>query len=375
MNVLLAPFRIVGQALGAFVGFVFGRPWWAALIAGCGVGALAVVGLLSTFHRPSPTVVQVGYRGTGMQVVYEPGQNAGYPGFQDVDAPLPEVAPAGKTAAEVYKNIQVLQNVDANQFLRLMAAMTQWVAPQAGCAFCHSLNNMADDSAYTKIIARRMLQMTNAINVNWKSHVGNTGVTCQTCHRGNAIPAGSWFVQPPPHGVRGLTEADSGQNLPAPDAGLTALPYDPLTPFLLQANSIRVTPTTALPSGGPRASINQTDWTYSLMIYFSDSLGVNCTYCHNTRALEEWDQSTPHRVTAWHGISMVRELNIDYMESLTQVFPKALHGPMDDVAKIGCVSCHNGAYKPFYGASTLSAYPALLQVSGVAPIQSASNKP
>jgi len=35
-----------------------------------------------------------------------------------------------------------------------------------------------------------------------------------------------------------------------------------------------------LPSGN-RSSIKQTEWTYSLMIHMSESLGVNCTYCHN----------------------------------------------------------------------------------------------
>ncbi len=52
------------------------------------------------------------------------------------------------------------------------------------------------------------------------------------------------------------------------------------------------------------------------MLYMSGSLGVNCTYCHNTRALARWDESTPQRVTAWHGIRMVRELNTDFLTPL-----------------------------------------------------------
>ncbi len=374
MNPILAPFIIVGRLLGAVAGFGRSRPWTTGLALTGAVLVVAIGALIFTFERPPLQVVSLGYRGTGMQAVYNTRRLEQMNPLQQVDLPLPAVTPAGKTAGETYKNIKVLQAVDANEFLRLMGAMTQWLAPQAGCAFCHSLNNMAEDTVYNKIVARRMLQMVAAINKNWKVHVGDGGVTCQTCHRGQAIPAGSWFVQPPPHGQRGLTEADSGQNLPAEIAGLTALPYDPLTPFLLQTKAIRVTPTTALPSGGVRPSINQTDWTYSLMIHFSDSLGVNCTYCHNTRAFEEWDQGTPHRVTAWHGIKMVRDLNLAYMLPLTDVFPRDMRGALGDVAKVSCESCHNGAFKPFYGASALSSYPELLQVTDTATAQSADNQ-
>ena len=359
MTALTAPFRLAALAFAFPINGIRAHPWRLVLGGTGAVACLAIIGLLFTLERPPPVVVQLGYRGVNMGEVYNPRRVDDMIGLQRVDAALPPVVPAGKTAAQVYKNIQVLQNVDANEFLRLMAAMQQWLAPQAGCAFCHSLNNMASDSVYTKIVARRMLQMTMAINSRWQSHVANVGVTCQTCHRGAAIPAGSWFIQPPPHGTGGITEADTGQNLPSQVAGLTALPYDPLTPFLLEAKSIRTIGTTALPEGD-RASINQTDWTYALMAYFANSLGANCTFCHNTRAFEEWDQGTPNRVTAWHGIRMVRDLNVNYMVPLTNVFPAAARGPLGDVPKIGCVSCHNGAYKPFYGASALSSYPTLI---------------
>ncbi|MCQ8277512.1 photosynthetic reaction center cytochrome PufC [Acetobacteraceae bacterium KSS8] len=358
-----ASFAAVARAIASAVGLVRTHPWLSAtsVVGFCAV--IAVCTLALTLERPPLHVVQTGFRGTGMQAVFNDHDLLAEARLQHADAPLPAVQLAGRPASEVYKNVKVLGAVDANEFLRLMAAMTQWVAPATGCAFCHSLNNMADDSSYNKIVARRMLQMTADINRDWKAHVGEGGVTCQTCHRGETIPSGAWFVQPAPYGTRGLTEADSGQNIVSPVAGLTSLPYDPLTPFLLQANPIRVTPTSALPSGGVRPSINQTDWTYALMIHFSDSLGVNCTFCHNTRAFEEWDQSTPHRVTAWHGISMVRAINRTYMNSLVGVFPRAMRGPLGDEAKVSCDSCHAGAYKPFFGASTLSAYPALSQVS------------
>jgi photosynthetic reaction center cytochrome c subunit len=81
-----------------------------------------------------------------------------------------------------------------------------------------------------------------------------------------------------------------------------------------------------------RASLKQTEHTYSLMVHMSESLGVNCTYCHNTRDFQSWEQSRPQRVTAWYGIRMARDLNNDYMGGLTDKFPAERLGPKGDVA-------------------------------------------
>ena len=78
-----------------------------------------------------------------------------------------------------------------------MAAMTEWVAPEEGCNYCHVAENLASDDIYTKVVSRRMLQMTQHINANWNDHVGETGVTCYTCHRGNNVPAEIWFRSRP----------------------------------------------------------------------------------------------------------------------------------------------------------------------------------
>ena len=53
-----------------------------------------------------------------------------------------------------------------------------------------------------------------------------------------------------------------------------------------------VASTEALP-GTDRSSIKQTEWTYALMMHFSTALGVNCTYCHNSRIFASWEQSSP----------------------------------------------------------------------------------
>jgi photosynthetic reaction center cytochrome c subunit len=91
----------------------------------------------------------------------------------------------------------------------------------------------------------------------------------------------------------------------------------------------------------------------------SQSLGVNCTYCHNTRSFAAWDASTPQRGVAWYGIRMVRDLNNNYLDPLSGTFPTNRHGPLGDGPKIDCATCHNGIFKPLYGANMLKDYPEL----------------
>jgi photosynthetic reaction center cytochrome c subunit len=118
---------------------------------------------------------------------------------------------------------------------------------------------------------------------------------------------------------------------------------------------------TALPTGN-RASTKQAEHTYGLMIHLSQSLGVNCTYCHNSRAFSSWEGSPPQRVTAYHGIRMVRDINSDYLVPLTDKFPANRLGALGDVAKTNCATCHQGAYKPLYGAKMVDAYPELTKI-------------
>ena len=83
------------------------------------------------------------------------------------------------------------------------------------------------------------------------------------------------------------------------------------------------------------------------MHYFGNSLGVNCTYCHNTRAFSDWSQSSPAKVSAWHGIRMTRDLNAKYLKQLSQRGGRTNRlGPTGDSPKLACATCHQGVYKP-----------------------------
>ena len=166
--------------------------------------------------------------------------------------------------------------------------------------------------------------------------------------------------------VGGAAEINTGKNRAAPAINNTSLPYDPFTPFLKNDHSIRVQAERAL-LGTVNHSITETDWTYALMIHFSQSLGVNCTYCHNSRAFSDWSQSTPQRVTAWYAIRMVRDLNNNYLESLHDVFPKVRLGAAGDVAQVGCATCHQGIFKPLYGVSMVKDFPELRVLAAAKP--------
>jgi photosynthetic reaction center cytochrome c subunit len=320
---------------------------------------LAVVSLLSACEKPPAKSVQWGYRGTGMVDIEHPATMEANFAANQVPEGLPAADPSGPRASEVYKNVKVLGDLSAGQFTRVMLSISNWVAPQQGCAYCHNLANFADDSLYTKVVARKMLQMTRHINSDWKSHVQGTGVTCYTCHRGNPVPAYVWFKDEGPRTARGYLGDRMGIGSPKPSIGMSSLPFDPFTNYLDNKENIRMAATTALPTGEDRQSIKQTEWTYALMMHFSKSLGVNCTYCHNSRAFADWKQSTPQRSTAWYGIRMVRDLNNDYMKPLTEVFPAHRLGPTGDVAKAYCSTCHQGIYKPLYGVSMAKDYPEL----------------
>ncbi len=327
-----------------------------ALVGVCGA-ALLTVAMLTRFERPPIQPVQGGFRGTAMQTNYNPREVAAYLASNQVPASLPSLGTAGPKAAAVYKNVQVLGDLSVGQFTRLMVSITNWVSPTQGCAYCHNTNNMADDGLYTKIVARRMIQMVQHVNADWKPHVAETGVTCYTCHRGQPVPSQIWFNDPGPARAGGMAETNSGMGF-ANKVNLSALPYDPYTPYLDQPNEARVQAEQALP-GTDRHSIKETEWTYSLMMNVSNSLGVNCTYCHNSRAFGAWDQSTPRRVTAWHGIRMVRDLNNAYLTPLQGVFPPARLGPMGDTAKVNCATCHQGVAKPLFGVSMAKDFPEL----------------
>jgi photosynthetic reaction center cytochrome c subunit len=318
--------------------------------------------LLAGCERPPVDVVQRGYRGTGMQQVYNPRtvEKIEASGINVAPVAQPAASEDGPKAKDVYKNVQVLGDLSVGQFTRHMVAITAWVSPEQGCVYCHNPANFAEDAKYTKVVARKMIQMTQHVNEDWKTHVADTGVTCYTCHRGNPVPNNIWFTSAQAKNGKLFLGNDHGQNKPSPSVGLASLPYDPFTKYLLGDSKITVNGKTALPTGN-EAGVKDAEGTYALMMHMSGTggLGANCTYCHNAQHFPSYDTAPPQKMTAWYGIRMVRDLNNEYMLPLTSTFPDHRKGELGDVAKQNCGTCHQGAYKPLNGAAMAKDYPEL----------------
>jgi len=318
------------------------KPRWSVLYKSLALAVLVPVVLAGCFEAPPMDSEQVGYRGVGMWSTKNPALIAAQQATNVLPIAPPLAASDGPKASEVYENVQVLGDLSVAQFARTMAAITEWVAPEQGCAYCHAGANFADDDLYTKVVSRRMMEMTQHINADWQQHVGGTGVTCYTCHRGNNVPEYIWTKDA------------------APQVGSTSMLADPFSRYLTgEPEAIRVVAQNALPIRGE--THNQTtqaaENTYSLMMHISTALGENCTYCHNTRAFTSWEQSPPARTTAWHGLQMVPSLNNDYLEPLGSIYPKHRLGATGDAPKVSCATCHQGVNKPLYGVSMLGNYP------------------
>ncbi|TCO77186.1 photosynthetic reaction center cytochrome PufC [Chromatocurvus halotolerans] len=330
------------------------------------VGAALATLTLAACEPPPVDTVQRGYRGVGMELVINPDERARSVAENMPPDIIPQIADDdGPRAGDIYQNVQVLGDLSVGQFTRVMASITEWVSPEAGCAYCHEGNNFASEAPYTKRVSRVMFAMTQRANEDWGSkHVAPTGVTCYTCHRGQPVPEYVWAEDPGGPHAKGLARAE--QNIAGKaTVAYASLPYDPLTPFLSQDYDIRVASDTALPNGN-RTSIKQTEWTYGLMMHFSDSLNANCTYCHNSRAWSDWEQSSPARLKAWHAIRMVREMNNAYIDSTADWLPDSRKGALGDPLKVNCKTCHQGAYKPMYGAQMIDQFPSLSKKTGVA---------
>jgi photosynthetic reaction center cytochrome c subunit len=89
-----------------------------------------------------------------------------------------------KPAEQVYKNIQVLKGVPAEELIPAMQFITASLGVQ--CDFCHLENAFEKDEKQTKQKARKMMRMMFAINKD--NFDGHREVTCYACHRGAHKP-------------------------------------------------------------------------------------------------------------------------------------------------------------------------------------------
>ncbi len=325
-----------------------------AYVVGAIGGAVVVAALIVTWGYPAKTVsVQTGPRGSGMEVIkFANDRTAGDPIIGEFYT-TPAVVPAGGAALVRDANPTaepLLGDLTAENYDRLVEAMRVWTG----------IPGLFDgEETYQTAVARQMIQMTRDLNETWGDHVAPAGITCYTCHRGEPVPSDIWFDITP---VVNSFEGWSGnQNRATAVSQWTSLPSDALQKYLVEYEPIRVhdlAPRVAALPGDP--TWQNAERTFSLMNYFSNSLGTNCTYCHNTRALYDLDQSTPQLLQAQLGIAMALGINNDYLLPLADVLPQSRLGPVHaDAPKVGCATCHKGQAKPLEGLNVIADWPEL----------------
>ncbi|HVZ49264.1 MAG TPA: photosynthetic reaction center cytochrome c subunit family protein, partial [Gemmatimonadaceae bacterium] len=92
-------------------------------------------------------------------------------------------------ASQVFKNIQIMKNIPAAEFL---TAMDQGIGRGTGhgCTDCHVPNDWASDSVARKKTARTMMGIVSDINTSLLPRMGPgrggqpRAISCITCHRG-----------------------------------------------------------------------------------------------------------------------------------------------------------------------------------------------
>lgn len=111
----------------------------------------------------------------------------------EVTQMLKEIAgKENKPAGEVFKNVQLMKDVPAARFLRIM---DQGYARSLGvdCEHCHSPEMWEADDKRPKRAAREMIVLTRELNAKLAKmeNLDNTEptVNCTTCHRGQVKPA------------------------------------------------------------------------------------------------------------------------------------------------------------------------------------------
>jgi photosynthetic reaction center cytochrome c subunit len=138
----------------------------------------------------------------------------------DAAAPQSPINESGKTAEQLYKNIEVLKGVPAGQVIPAMQFMTASLGVQ--CTFCHVEDHFEKDDKKPKQVARDMMQMMFALNKN--NFEGHREVTCYSCHRGApnplTIPAVGAESQPNPAAAGGNSATRHAQAAPKLPANL-----------------------------------------------------------------------------------------------------------------------------------------------------------
>jgi photosynthetic reaction center cytochrome c subunit len=301
---------------------------------------------------------QTGFRGTGMAVVEFVAENEEIAARNVAfSAPVPPIAPeTGEPfARDVFPDAGPLGGLTVRNYERLVTQMREWVGDDT--IFSGEENDAT-------AIASLHVEMTRNLNENWDSHNGEAGVTCYTCHRGEPVPQNTWFSPEPLNSWAGPSAMF--QNQARASTYSTTLPVDAIQTYLLEEDQLVGVHGYAPrdEDGSSNASIYHTYQTYALMMHFANSIGANCTYCHNTRSPADPEGYTPAWGVAQLGRVMTQEINNQYRMMAEPITPPERLGPLGDVAKVNCATCHQGAAKDL-GGPVVADWPELVSAEPV----------
>jgi hypothetical protein len=204
--------------------------------------------------------------------------------FRDQPASVPRVYDKHK----LY-NLQVLRGASMDD---VVTAMGNYSDALGGveCTYCHAQKNYAYDTPQ-KQLARQMQLMTKALAKDWiepvkrdyPSYVVNGVPGCQTCHRGSTTIPVNWNIVP--------------------------------IQFVVF----------------PHKTTKQVGYVIDSMYAAAKSLGVNCTFCHNTADFITL-QYIPTNKIARRMWMMVDTINHEYLPP--------------SVKAVTCYTCHRGNQYP-----------------------------
>lgn len=284
-------------------------------------------------------------------------------------------------------NVQVLTGMTSAQ---IWTYMQQYVSGGlgVGCQYCHNLNNFASDEYPQKIAARNMLYLVNDVNAefivnlpNWKGNY----VQCATCHNNqpnNMEAVSEQFIKSVPSIPVTVDPLDAnGQPITDPAAKPAELqgqvnlqdsvlyyvynyqvwrPYDPADPESGRGSL-------ALTYGEGRTQ-DQVTINQNVMNHMGWSLGVGCTYCHNSRNFVAYEVNAPGLPNPQYGYNKLKAQRMlqlttwlqanwtNYGASPKETIPSLLEGGASELSYRliegqyynvpGCYTCHQGVNIP-----------------------------
>jgi Photosynthetic reaction centre cytochrome C subunit len=215
----------------------------------------------------------------------------------------PQFAPL--MAEDVYKNIEIMKGKPATSVLPMMLALRGLLG--VDCEHCHVVGSWDKEDIPAKKTARMMFHMLEFIDTSMFDGKGR--VNCWTCHRSQP--------KPPPFPMPATMPAER----------VAAERLIPLTPEQAAKPAEEVFHNIKAMRGVPAGQFPM------IMAYFSRSLGVRCTFCHNLDDFPS-DEKPPKQ--------MARKM-LGMVHDISQKFYNGGDTP------IQCWNCHAGNHKPREG--------------------------